>query len=222
MDVNLKTNQPDMAYWYTLVSKSVINAVSGISKIINQDINIKSVKIRSVDLGNIKSVFGSSEVSLMSTYLNFSGDLGGDAILAHDRNLIFTLLDLAVNNSDNNHERMTDIEQSIIGEIENTAGLYFLNCIADNLNLNLSPLPAIVMLDVADSFYDITLLNMLKETKEVFVAELILSLMNHDMKATYAIVLSPDLISLVSQTAAKTQLSVDDSSVTSPDITTAV
>jgi len=92
-----KNSNPDLKRWAELARIGSTTALSGLSKIINQDIKITALEIEEVSTLYATEKLSQKEDMLTGVYLLFSGDcIYGQMLLAFQPQIAFQLVDMAL------------------------------------------------------------------------------------------------------------------------------
>ena len=73
------------------------------------------------------------------------------------------LIDLQIGLVPGSTRNLGEMELSVMGEMGNITGSFFLNALADATNLTLAPSPPAVMVDMAGAILDIALAEIMKD-----------------------------------------------------------
>jgi chemotaxis protein CheC len=161
----------DLDAWEELMKKGIANAVSGLSLMVRKNICVDSVSISRVPAKDVISLVGGPETLIVGIYLNFSGAADGHLMLAHRPEVAYELLGMILGEEPVKRDDLSDFEQSALCEMGNITGSFFLNAIADTLEITLYPSPPAVIIDMAGAIMDIALAEILQESGEVLVVD---------------------------------------------------
>lgn len=157
--------------WETLIQKGIENAMAGLTQMIQSKIVIESTAISKALAKDIPNILGGPETKVVGIYLTFAGVAKGHIMLIYDPNVALTFLQQMSIEVTDNIEFLDEMQQSALGEIGNIAGAFFLNAIANSLNVSLYPSPPVVLIDMAGAILDLALVEILQESDEVFIVE---------------------------------------------------
>ena len=90
-------------------------------------------------------------------------------MLAHEPEIAYKILDLIMGRKIGTSKSLDEMSKSALGEMGNVTSAYFLNAVADHLNVTLHPSPPAVMLDMAGAIMDMALASILQERDDIFV-----------------------------------------------------
>ena len=122
-----------------IIKKGVTDAVNGLSEMIGKDIHLSELIIKTIPAKDIAVTLGGPDTTIIGVYLAFSGPANGHIILAHHPNVAFKLLDSLVGIKNTGINDLSDLEQSALGEVGNITGTFFLNAVANALDIIFTP-----------------------------------------------------------------------------------
>ncbi len=157
--------------WGNLIKKGIENAMAGLTQMIQSDIYIESIAISKALAKDVPKIAGGPEAKVVGIYLTFSGVAKGHILLVYDPNVANLFLQQMSIEPSKDMDVLDEMQQSALGEIGNIAGAFFLNAIANSLNVSLYPSPPVVLIDMAGAILDLALAEILQESDEVFIVE---------------------------------------------------
>jgi len=147
------------------------NAVAGLSKMIGREISASEFKTKKVAVKDIPDLFGGPEALIVGVYLSISGDSTGHMLVAYQPNTAFGLVDMLLGQPQGTTTQLSDMEQSVLGEVGNIMGSFFLNYLSDNVGVAVQPSPPAVMMDMAGAVLDGIMASIMQYTDYVYVVE---------------------------------------------------
>ena len=81
----------------------------------------------------------------------------------HEPRIAFQLIDLQLELPQGSTQQIGEMERSVLGEIGNVTGSFFLNALADTTSLVLMPSPPAVIVDMVGSIMNIPLTSIMAE-----------------------------------------------------------
>ena len=165
----------DLASWTKLAKVGCTAAVSGLSQMVNKDFRISALSVEEVSMRNATSLIGKAEDQVVGVYLLFSGNANGQILLAFDPKTAYKLVDLAVGIETGTTNSLGEMERSVLGEMGNIVGTFFLNEVADCVGLRLKPSPPTVIEDMAGAVIGSVLAEAFDENDSLFVIKLLFS-----------------------------------------------
>jgi chemotaxis protein CheC len=178
-----------------LIRKGVSDAINGLSQMIGKEITLSSMTIKNIPAKNIAVALGGPDTTIIGVYLAFSGPANGHIILAHHPTVAFKLLDSLIGKKNNNID-LSELEQSALGEVGNITGTFFLNAVANALNVVIHPSPPVVIIDMAGAILDIAMTDILEEGDEVSIVESTYLIKEYDTNGTFLIILNRSFFEL--------------------------
>jgi chemotaxis protein CheC len=154
-----------------LFSSGVNNAVSGLSKMVGREINIANLRCNKIPVKDIPNLFGGPEAYIVGVYLAISGDSSGHIFVAYEPAVAFELIDLLLGQAPGSTGHLDEMERSVLGEVGNIMGSFFLNYVSDIIKVRLQPSPPAVMMDMAGAILDSTMANIIEYSDYVYVIE---------------------------------------------------
>ncbi len=162
----------DLARWSKLAHSGTTNAIAGFSKMINQEITITALNLEEVLARNIPTLIGKADDRIVGIYLSFSGNTAGHIILAFQPGTAYELVDMVMGQPIGSTQVMGEMERSVIGEVGNVVGAFFLNTIADSAGQRLLPSPPLVSIGTVGSIFSSVMADVLKQNKPIFAIRL--------------------------------------------------
>jgi chemotaxis protein CheC len=135
----------NLANWTKLAQLGSTTAVSGLSQMVNKDFSITALKIEEVSKRNATGLLGKADSSAVGIYLKFDGHSAGQILLAFDPETAYELVDMALGLTTGSTQSLGEMERSVLGEMGNIVGGFFLNSVADCLGSRLMPSPPVVV-----------------------------------------------------------------------------
>ncbi len=180
--------------WAGLVRKGIGNAISGLSQMVGQDIEVTTLSPRSVDVREVPELFGGPEALTVGIYLRVSGSAEGQILLAYQPKAAFELLDLLMGEAPGTTQELGEMEESGLGEMGNIMGAYFLSSLADSTGLSFQPSPPAVMMDMAGAILDTALALIMHESDEAWIVESTFGTVDRQTSGTFLVLPNPELL----------------------------
>jgi len=144
-----KSNQViDIGNWSKLAQMGSTNAIAGLSEMLNRDITITALSLEEVSISNATELIGQADDEVVAIYLLFSGDISGQIMLAFPPKIAYQLIDMAMDAPSGTTTGLGEMEQSVLSEVGNIVGSFFLNAVADRVHQCLMPSCPAVMVDM--------------------------------------------------------------------------
>jgi chemotaxis protein CheC len=162
---------------------------------IDKKISLSTVAINNIPAKDIAAALGGADTTIIGVYLAFSGPANGHIVLAHHPTVAFKLLDSLIGKKSNLLD-LSELEQSALGEVGNITGTFFLNAVANALNIIIHPSPPVVLIDMAGAILDIAMVDILQEGDDVTVVEAKYLINEYDINGTFLIMLNRSFFEL--------------------------
>ena len=160
-----------LAPWAELVGVGTSNAMSGLSQMIGQEIEVSSFSLRRVPVSSIPELVGGPEVMAVGIYLTVSGSANGHLMLMYEPKIACAFVDLIMGNPPQTTETLGEMERSALSEMGNVIGAFFLSALTDATGLTLRPSPPVVMSDMAGALLDVVSADILLTQDDTYLAE---------------------------------------------------
>ena len=157
--------------WTEIVTTGVTNAINGLGEMMGQEIVLTSMNARQIKVKDAADLVGGPEVTAAAIYLSISGPAAGHMIVIYQPKTAFDLIDMLMDEPQGTTHELGEMEQSVLGEMGNISGSFFLNALGDATNLDLRISPPTVMMDMAGAILDAVLAEIMLETDEALVLE---------------------------------------------------
>jgi chemotaxis protein CheC len=184
---NQATSLFDLSRWSKLAQIGSVNAISGLSEMINQDIKVTALDLEEVSVRNAAALIGKPDDMVVSIYLLFTGNTSGQIMLAFQPETAFELVDMAMGTPEGTTQELGEMERSVLGEMGNIVGTFFLNAVADQEGLCLSPSPPAVVMDMSGALIDAVMAEALAENDSVFAIRLSFSTDNRQLQGRFLV-----------------------------------
>ena len=163
----LELSKDELAIWTWLVSRGIANSLAGLSRMVGDDLSVSGLDVKHFPAKEVVNLIGGFEKEVVGIYLTISGDADGHLMLIHDPKIAFDLIDSQLGLASGTTTELGEMERSVLGEMGNITGSFFLNAIADATNLSLTPSPPVVMVDMAGAIMGIALAEIMQEQDSV-------------------------------------------------------
>lgn len=177
----------NLANWSNLAQIGSVNAITGLSQMINQEIKITALNLEEVSIRNSASLIGKPDDLIVGIYLMFSGNASGHIMLAFQPHIAFELVDMAMGNPAGSTVELGEMERSVLGELGNVVGSFFLNAVADHANLRLLPSPPVVAVDMVGAIIGSVIAEALADTESIFVIKLSFSTPDRQLEGRFLV-----------------------------------
>lgn len=187
----------EIAVWTWLVSKAITNSLSGLSQMVERTFDVTSLSIKQFPAKDAAMLLGGSEDVAVGVYLEIQGDATGHLLLMHNPGTAFKLVDIQLGLPIGSTQQMEEMERSVLGEMGNIAGSFFLNAVADTVNLVLVPSPPEVMVDTVGKIISIPLTRIMEKQDDALIVKAAFSADNGQMDGTLMILPTMDFMKAI-------------------------
>ncbi len=193
----LMLTKDDIATWTWLVSKGIVNSLSGLSEMVGHELSVSSFDLRQYPAKDAAALLGGPENLVVGIYLAINGDATGHLMLIHDSKIAFELIDMQMDLPPGSTKGLKEMERSILGEMGNIAGSFFLNSLADASGLNLTISPPVVMIDMAGVILGIALTKIMEEQDDVLVIKATFGASDRQIDGTFMVLPTSEFMDVV-------------------------
>ena len=186
----------DKKIWDGIVEKGVLNAIKGLSRMVGKDLIINTIEVCRMPASSMPGLFGGPDQLVIGVYLTFTGATNGHILMAHEPSIAFKILDLLMGRKVGTSKSLDEMSKSALGEMGNVTSAYFLNAVADHLQITLHPSPPAVMMDMAGAIMDMALASILQEMDDVFMARTSFGLSDRTIEGNFLIMPNPSFLNL--------------------------
>jgi chemotaxis protein CheC len=163
----------NLASWTKLARMGSTTAVSGLAQMLNKEISVTALNIEEVSIRNATGLIGKADSKVIGIYLLFSGNATGQILLTFDPKTAYELIDMALGQPLQSTQRLDEMERSVLGEMGNIVGAFFLNSVADCMGSRLMPSPPVIVQGPAGAMVGAVLARAPKGNDSIFVINLI-------------------------------------------------
>jgi len=190
---NIEVNDP-LEACAELIVQGTANAISGLSQMLDLDIEVKTLSARKMPVIDTPDVLGGPEALTVGIYLSVTGTAGGHIFLVYTSPIALTLVDLLMGQPIGTTRSLEEMEASALAEMGNIMGSFFLSALADLTGLELLPSPPAVMMDMAGAILDAALADILRESDDVLIVETKFGVQDQEISGLFLVMPSPDLL----------------------------
>jgi chemotaxis protein CheC len=192
--------QENLKIWRWLVNKGITNAMTGLSQMVEQDINVTSLDLKRLPAERIVELPGNPEITVVGVYLTIEGDASGHLVLIYHPDIAFRLVDLLLGLPEGSTISMDEIGRSILGEMGNITGAFFLNALADSTSLVLMPSPPSVLTDTINHVMSIPMKMLRKTNNTTLAVKATFATNDIDLAGTFLVLPGIDLVDKILNT----------------------
>lgn len=179
--------QENLSVWTWLVSRGISNALSGLSQMVGKEIEVSSIDLKWLPAKRVVDMLGGPENIIVGIYLSIEGDATGHLLLLHDTQIAFQLIDMQLGLPKGSTREMDEMEYSVLGEMGNITGSFFLNALADTTSLVLMPSPPSVLVDMVGAVVNVPLTFIMEENDNALVVKATFRANDEDLDGTFMV-----------------------------------
>lgn len=179
--------------WKDLVAIGLKNSVSGLAGMVNQEIEVGSLRAKRINIAEAANLLGGPETPTAAIYLTVTGSATGHLVVVYNPETAYQLVDMVMGDPVGTTSAFGEMEISVLGEVGNVMGAFFLSALADHTGLDLRVSPPAVMMDMAGAILDAALSEIAMETDQALVVETDFGTTDRQMAGTFLVMPSPDL-----------------------------
>ncbi len=157
--------------WTGLVAGAITHAISGLSMMVGSEIRTTYLSPKTMDPSRVHELTGGPEADTVAIHLGVAGDATGHILLLFQPATAFELIDLLMGRKVGTTNELGEMEVSVVAEMGNIMGAYFLSAIADTTGSDLRPSPPTVMMDMAAAVIDPAVADVMSQSDEILVVE---------------------------------------------------
>ena len=191
-DISLTKEQ--LAVWTWLVSQGISNALKGLSQMVEHEIKVTSLDLKRLPAKNVVGMIGGPDATAVGIYLTIEGDATGHLLLLHDIKMAFQLIDIQMGLPHGTTQSIEEMGRSILGEMGNITGSFFLNALADSTNLVLMPSPPAVIVDMVGAILNVPLSVIMQDNDNALVVKATFKADGQDMEGVFLVMPTVDFM----------------------------
>jgi len=153
----------------------------------NQEIRATTMSLEEVSMGNAFKLIGEPDNLVVGIYLLFTGQVEGHIMLAFRPATAFEFVDMAMGLPDGSTQNMGEMEKSVLAEMGNIVGSFFLNAVADDMGICLLPTPPAVIMDMAGAIIGSVMAEVWNANDSAFVMRLVFSTADRQIEGSFIV-----------------------------------
>jgi chemotaxis protein CheC len=187
MPNNQLLTKEELGIWTWLVSKGIGNAMTGLSAMIGTELVVTDLRLQQYPIEKATQLLGVPENVLAGIYLTVDGDAPAHLILAHDLKVAHHLVNIQKGNNSEVNPEIGEMGKSVMAEMGNITGSYFLNALADATDMKLTHSPPEVIIDMAGATLSVALVPLMQEQEEVMVVQTTFGSFNRQIDGVFLV-----------------------------------
>ena len=197
MQQQLMLSKDEIAIWTWLVSRGIADSLSGLSQMVGQELSVTSLDLKQYPAKEAAMLLGGPENIVVGIYLTIEGDASGHIMLIHEPKIALELIDLQMGLPAGSTRLLEDMERSVLAEMGNITGSFFLHAMADANSLSLTPSPPVVMIDYAGAILGIALTKIMQEQDDVLVIKATFGTDDRQIDGTFMVLPTSDFMKTI-------------------------
>lgn len=182
--------------WAELVREGIEKAVAGLSDMVGREVAVTSFDPRQGDAGYVHALLGGPEQLIVGVYVGVRGAAPGTLLLAFPQQVGYELIDMLMGQPAGATTGLDEMGESVLGEMGNLMGAFFLSLLGDSTNGQLLPTPPVIVNDMAGSVVDAALAQMMLEMDDILTAATSFGTPDHQIHGVFLVLPSEQLMSL--------------------------
>lgn len=182
--------------WAKLVSDGISSSISGLSEMVGQEVTVTSLDPRQEDASRVHNILGGPETLIAGVYLGIEGTAPGQLLLAFEPTTAYRLIDMLMMQPEGTTTGISEMEESILGEMGNVMGAFFLTVLGDNTDGQFLPTPPLVINDMAGSVIDAILAHMMLLADDVMAVETKFGTSDMEIEGAFLVLPSTALVDI--------------------------
>jgi chemotaxis protein CheC len=176
-----------------MLRAGVSNAVRGLSQMVGQDIKIASINLNKVNVKDIPDLFGGPQEMMVAVYLAICGNTNGHMIAIYKPQTAFDLIDMLLGQPVGSTTELSEMERSVLGEVGNIMGSFFLNHLSNTTGNSLQPSPPAVLMDMAGAILEVATVSVMEQCDQTYVIETVFETTNRQVAGTFLVMPVPGM-----------------------------
>lgn len=197
MELATMFSKNQMVVWTWLVSRAIVSSLSGLSRMVDQKLKVKSLELKQIPARDAVTILGGPDNTVIGIHLTVGGDATGHLMLLHEPNIAFELIDMQNGQPSGTTTSLAEMERSILGEMGNVTGSFFLNTLADACGLDLAISTPTIMIDLAGAILDIVLSKIMQAQDEVLIVKSTFGAGDRQIEGTFVVIPTAEFIESV-------------------------
>ena len=185
--------------WESLVFDGISSSIAGLSEMVGQEVRVTSLDPRQKDAQKVHDILGGPETLIAGVYLGIEGTATGQLLLAFEPDTAYRLIDMLMMQPEGTTTAIGEMEESVLGEMGNVMGAFFLTVLGDNTSGQFMPTPPLVINDMAGSVIDAILAHMMLEEDDVMAVETKFGTEDMEIEGAFLVLPSNSLVEIALQ-----------------------
>ncbi|MBN2458030.1 chemotaxis protein CheC [Candidatus Woesearchaeota archaeon] len=197
MDKTLKMDQYEMDALTEVGNVGVGNATTALSKLLDKRVAINIPETKFVAVERFADELGGAEQTVVTVYLQVTGDLNGEVIFIFPRKGAMELVDLIMNKSPGTTKLMEAMEESAFKEMANIFTSSYLNALAKMFDMKIIHSVPHLAIDMAQAIIDFVLIKLSQTADNLLCVKTNISIEKHNIDGTFMILFDKESLSRI-------------------------
>ncbi len=185
--------------WEKLVFDGISSSIAGLSEMVGQEVRVTSLDPRQKNVQKVQDILGGPETLIAGVYLGIEGTASGQLLLAFKPDTAYRLIDMLMMQPEGTTTHIAEMEESVLGEMGNVMGAFFLTVLGDNTAGQFMPTPPLVINDMAGAVIDAILAHMMLEEDDVMAVETKFGTEDMEIEGAFLVLPSNALVEIALQ-----------------------
>ncbi|MHB8841682.1 MAG: chemotaxis protein CheX [Candidatus Aquicultor sp.] len=154
-----------------IIKLSTDSSAVALSEMTDKAIFLESPRLDIVTLESVVGITGGAEVTAVSVFLMFEGEINGNMLLVFPGDSAFKLIDIVMREDRGGIQELDEMGTSVLGEIGNLVSAYFLSTLSDYTGLDLRPSSPMVAEDMVGAIISSAVMTLERAPEEILYIE---------------------------------------------------
>ena len=137
--------EPPHSLWEVMSTRGIASASHGFASMVGRPIQATTPAMHLMPLAEVPALFGQLEKNVVGISLNITGALKGQMVLVLTHDRACELTDMILGEPHGTTQTIGSLETSVLGELGNLTGSFFLNAVVSYAHIDVRPSPPTVM-----------------------------------------------------------------------------
>ncbi len=154
-----------------IIKLSTDSSAVALSEMTDKAIFLESPRLDIVALESVVGITGGAEVTAVSVFLMFDGEINGNMLLVFPGDSAFKLIDIVMREDRGDIHELDEMGTSVLGEVGNLVSAYFLSTLSDYTGLDLRPSSPMVAEDMVGAIVSSAVMTLERAPEEILYIE---------------------------------------------------
>ena len=130
---------------------------------------------------------------MIGVYLQICGVPSGHMLAIYKPQTAFDLIDMLLGQAPGSTTELSDMERSVLGEVGNIMGSFFLNHLSNASGYSLQPSPPAVLMDMAGAILEVATVSVMEQSETTYVIETVFETSDRQVNGTFLVMPIPGM-----------------------------